>query len=77
MNVGSFLKTPKAKESLADRILDVSDVQGLIKYGVRSDRDAVMLLLMYGCGLRVSEVVGLTWNDLNKTRRRRESNGIW
>ena len=65
-NVGSFLKTPKAKESLADRILDVSDVQGLIKYGVRSDRDRLMLLLMYGCGLRVSEVVGLTWNDFKK-----------
>ena len=23
-----------------------------------------MLSLMYGCGLRVSEVIGLTWNDL-------------
>ncbi len=66
LNVGSFLKTPKAKENLAERILDVSDVQGLIKYGVRSDRDRVMLLLMYGCGLRVSEVIGLTWDDLKK-----------
>ena len=64
LNVGSFLKTPKAKENLADRILDVSQAQGLIKYGVKNERDAVMLLLMYGCGLRVSEVVGLTWNDL-------------
>ena len=26
----------------------------------------LMLLLMYGCGLRVSEVVGLTWNDFKK-----------
>ena len=67
LNVGSFLKTPKAKENLAERILDVSDVQGLIKYGVKSDRDRLMLLLMYGCGLRVSEVVGLTWNDLRNT----------
>ena len=64
LNVGSFLKTPKAKENLADQILDISQVQGLIKYGVKNDRDRLMLLLMYGCGLRVSEVVGLTWNDL-------------
>ena len=64
LNVGSFLKTPKAKENLADRILDVSQVQGLIRYGVKNERDRLMLLLMYGCGLRVSEVVGLTWNDL-------------
>jgi Phage integrase family len=64
LNVGSFLKTPKAKENLADRILDVSQVQGLIRYGVKNERDRLMLLLMYGCGLRVSEVVGLTWNNL-------------
>ncbi|MEM7593644.1 MAG: tyrosine-type recombinase/integrase [Cyanobacteria bacterium P01_A01_bin.83] len=41
----------------------MTKVQGLIKYGVRNERDRLMLLLMYGCGLRVSEVVGLTWND--------------
>ena len=65
-NVGSFLKIPKAKETIAERILDAEDVQSLIKYGVRKERDRLMLLLMYGCGLRVSEVVGLTWNDFKK-----------
>lgn len=66
LNVGSFLKTPKAKESLAEKILDVSDVRRLIKYGVKNERDRLLLSLMYGCGLRVSEVIGLTWDDLKK-----------
>jgi integrase/recombinase XerD len=39
-------------------------VKGLIKYGVKNERDRLMLSLMYGCGLRVSEVINLTWNDL-------------
>jgi integrase/recombinase XerD len=64
LNVGSFLKTPKAKETIAERILDLADVRGLIKYGVKNDRDRLLLSLMYGCGLRVSEAIGLTWNDL-------------
>ena len=66
LNIGSFLKTPKAKETIAERILDLSDVRGLIKYGVKNDRDRLMLSLMYGCGLRVSEVIGLTWDDFKK-----------
>ena len=66
INIGSFLKTPKAKDTIAERILDASDVKGLIKYGVKNERDRLMLSLMYGCGLRVSEVIGLTWNDLRK-----------
>lgn len=64
LNVGSFLKTPKAKETIAERILDIEDVKTLIKYGVKNERDRLMLSLMYGCGLRVSEVINLTWNDL-------------
>jgi integrase/recombinase XerD len=64
LNVGSFLKTPKAKETIAERILELSDVKGLIRYGVKNERDRLMLSLMYGCGLRVSEVINLTWNDL-------------
>ena len=63
MNIGSFLKTPKAKETIAERILDVDSVKRLIGC-TRSERDRLMLSLMYGCGLRVSEVIGLTWNDL-------------
>ncbi|MGB5635649.1 MAG: tyrosine-type recombinase/integrase, partial [Waterburya sp.] len=64
LNVGSFIKPPKTKDDLAERILDEKDVKGLIKYGVKNERDRLILLLMYGCGLRVSEVCGLTWNDL-------------
>ncbi len=64
INVGSFLKTPKAKDTIAERILDTASVKALIKYGVKTERDRLMLSLMYGCGLRVSEVIGLTWNDL-------------
>ncbi|MGK7934979.1 MAG: tyrosine-type recombinase/integrase [Xenococcaceae cyanobacterium] len=66
LNVGSFLKTPKAKETIAERILDLEDVKSLIKYGVKNERDRLMLSLMYGCGLRVSEVINLTWNDFKK-----------
>ena len=47
----------------AGAILDVSDVKGLIRYGVKNERDRLMLSLMYGCGLRVSEVINLTWDD--------------
>jgi integrase/recombinase XerD len=63
VNVGSFLKPPKTKETIAERILDINQVKKLIG-SVKGDRDRLMLSLMYGCGLRVSEVIGLTWNDL-------------
>ena len=64
INVGSFLKAPKAKETLAQRILDKDEVKRLIGAAASNERDLAMLSLMYGCGLRVSEVVGITWNDL-------------
>lgn len=65
INVGSFLKTPPAKETMAERILSVEQVKRLISC-TRTERDRLMLLLMYGCGLRVSEVINLTWNDLSR-----------
>ena len=40
LNVGSFIKPPKVKDDLAEKILDVSEVQGLIKYGVKNERVA-------------------------------------
>ena len=63
INIGSFIKPPKTKEALSEKILTVEDVKRLID-SCKTHRDALMLSLMYGCGLRVSEVVGLTWDDL-------------
>ena len=57
INIGSFIKPPKTKEALAEKILTVEDVKRLID-SCNTHRDALMLSLMYGCGLRVSEVVG-------------------
>ncbi|MEL7078137.1 MAG: tyrosine-type recombinase/integrase [Cyanobacteria bacterium J06648_1] len=63
INVGSYIKCPKVKEKLAQRILSEEDCLKLIQ-AAKSDRDRAMLCLMYGCGLRVSEVCALTWDDL-------------
>ncbi len=63
VNIGSFIKCPKVKEKLAERILSESDCLKLID-ATRNDRDRALLCLMYGCGLRVSEVCSLTWGDL-------------
>ena len=63
VNVGSYIKCPKVKSKLAQRILSEEDCLKLIQ-AAKSDRDRAMLCLMYGCGLRVSEVCALTWDDL-------------
>lgn len=71
-NPGKFLKIPKIKDTLAERILDVESIKRLIAataYPANqpswlAERDRLILSLMYGCGLRVSEVINLTWDDL-------------
>jgi integrase/recombinase XerD len=67
VNIGNYIKCPKVKEKLAERILSESDCLKLIS-ATKSDRDRALLCLMYGCGLRVSEVCGLTWGDLQSCR---------
>lgn len=62
INVGSFVKAPKTKESLAEKILDRSSILKLID-AVNCDRDRLLLSLLYGCGLRISEAINLTWRD--------------
>ncbi|WP_019503205.1 tyrosine-type recombinase/integrase [Pleurocapsa sp. PCC 7319] len=73
INVGSYIKCPRVKEKLAQRILSESDCLKLIE-ATKSEHDGpneryaernrAILSLMYGCGLRVSEVCALTWGDL-------------
>ena len=63
VNIGSFIKCPRVKEKLAERILSESDCLKLID-AAKTERNRALLCLMYGCGLRVSEVCSLTWGDL-------------
>ena len=63
VNIGSYIKCPKVKEKLAERILPPEDCLKLID-AARNERDRALLCMMYACGLRVSEVCSLTWDDL-------------
>ncbi|CCQ65032.1 Integrase [Crocosphaera watsonii WH 0402] len=62
-NVGTAIKTPKVKDTLNERILSESEVTTLITLEP-SERNRVMLRLLYAGGLRVSELCALKWRDL-------------
>ena len=63
LNPAKLLKVPKAKEQLAQRILTQEQVVRMIALET-TPRDHAMMRLMYATGLRVSEVVALTWSDI-------------
>ena len=62
-NVGAALKTPKAKNTLAERILTEAEVHAMIAL-TSSRRDQVLLRLLYASAGRVSEVCALCWRDV-------------
>ena len=62
-NVGKAVKLPAVKETLAERIMGETDAMRLV--ALEPDpRNRAMLTLLYGAGLRVSELCGLRWRDL-------------
>ena len=63
INVGKRVKPPNPKQGLSQRILDNSEVEKLI-LATAPGRDRLLFSLIYACGLRVSEICALTWNDL-------------
>lgn len=62
VNVGSALRLPALKSTLAERILDEPAVQRMLALE-SNERNRILLRLLYGAGLRVSEAAGLTWRD--------------
>jgi site-specific recombinase XerD len=62
-NLGILVKSPKAKNRLAERILTIEEVQLLIN-STTNPRDRTLVRLLYFAGLRVSELCGLKWRDL-------------
>ena len=64
-NAGVAIKVrpDQSQARLAQRIIEPVDVQLLIR-AARSQRDRVLLQVAYAGGLRVSEIVALTWADV-------------
>ena len=67
-NVSEFIERPKLRKALP-KTLSIEDIDNLldIKLNTPFDyRNKAMLELMYGCGLRVSELVNLEITDIDK-----------
>lgn len=62
-NPGAAISTPKRKNTLSERILPETALIRLIALEPHP-RNRTLLLLLYAAGLRVSEVCGLKWRDV-------------
>ncbi len=68
-DVSQFVERPKLRKSLP-KTLSVEDIDVLLDIELKTVfdyRNKAMLELMYGTGLRVSEIVNLTFNDIDMT----------
>ena len=68
-DVSEFIERPKLRKSLP-KSLSMDDIDLLLDISLDSPfdyRNKAMLELMYGCGLRVSELVNLEINDIDTT----------
>ncbi|MCE9525562.1 MAG: tyrosine-type recombinase/integrase [Planctomycetales bacterium] len=64
-DVAKPLRLPPLKDCLAERIIDETLVLRMIALEP-NPRNAAILALFYGGGLRVSELVGLKWRDVQE-----------
>lgn len=75
-NLAMLVRAPKAKRALPS-FLTPEQAEALVEAPVKAKapsvlalRDAALLEVLYGCGLRVSECVGLDTGDLDATELR-------
>jgi integrase/recombinase XerD len=66
-NVGAVVQLPKIKNELANRLMEERDVILLIELEP-SERNKSILEVLYFGGCRISEVVGLSWNDVQPNK---------
>jgi integrase/recombinase XerD len=63
-NIGAAVKVPPIKNTLAERSMAEADALLMIRQEPAL-RNRVLLTVLYGGGLRISEVCGLRWRDLS------------
>ena len=61
-NVAVLAKSPKVHKRIASMRIDHDDIRKMVE-SARCERDCLIIKMMYFLGLRVSEVLRLTWND--------------
>lgn len=61
-----MIKSPKAIDALNERLLIEAEVKRLIG-AAEPGRDRTLIKLLYILGLRVSEAIGLNWEDFRST----------
>ena len=62
-DVGRALRLPAVRNRLAERILPEADLHRILSLEV-NPRNRAILMLLYASGVRVSELCGLCWRDL-------------
>ena len=61
-NVAVLIKSPKVHRRIASMRINHQDIRRMVE-GANSLRDKLIIKMMYFLGLRVSEVLRLTWKD--------------
>jgi integrase/recombinase XerD len=64
-NVGAVFKLPRVEKKLAQRLLTEEQVAQMLTLET-NQRNHAILMLLYGAGLRVSELSALTWSQVQK-----------
>jgi site-specific recombinase XerD len=62
-DVGRVLRLPAVRNRLAERILSEADLHRILSLEP-NPRNRAMVTLLYASGIRVSELCGLSWRDL-------------
>jgi site-specific recombinase XerD len=62
-NIAAGIQLPSIEDKLAERIMKEFDVQQMLVRELRP-RNAALIRLIYGAGLRISEACGLCWRNL-------------
>lgn len=68
-NVGAALQLPQGKDKLAERILEPGQLHRMLYEAEKnaSRRDYTIIMVLYGSGIRCSELCNLKWRDVQAT----------